>query len=67
MTSRMFHSVYSMKVGKSLTEKEFDMRWAGKAGPPHVTTHLCGDAMPTDLECKRFIGIHLTVSMDVDP
>ena len=25
VTSRMFHSVYSMKVGKSLTEKEFDM------------------------------------------
>ncbi len=27
------------------------MWWAGFAGPPHVTTHLCGDAMPTDLEC----------------
>ncbi|MCK5646220.1 MAG: hypothetical protein KAH97_05530, partial [Anaerolineales bacterium] len=43
--------VYSIKVGESLTEKEFDMWWAGKAGPPHVTTHLCEDGMPTDLEC----------------
>ncbi len=26
------------------------MWWAGFAGPPHVTTHLCGDGMPPDLE-----------------
>ena len=45
-----------MKVGKSLTEKEFDMWWADKAGPPHVTTHLCGGAMSTDLEYTRFMG-----------
>ncbi|MCK5645995.1 MAG: hypothetical protein KAH97_04400 [Anaerolineales bacterium] len=38
-----------MKVGKSLKEKELDMWWGGKAAPPHVTTHLCGDGMPTDL------------------
>lgn len=67
MTSRMLHWVYSMKVGKSLTEKEFDMWWTGKAGPPHVATHLCGDAMSADLDCTRFIGIHFTVFKDVDP
>lgn len=43
-----------MKVGNSLTEIELDMWWAGKAGPPHITTVLFGVALAADLECTTF-------------